>query len=177
MRKFALAGVVAANALVWTTAWWMTTTPAGTAAIVTPQAAERMRAAEAAGAGIEAGPDFAAPSQTHSLSQPLFHRSRQPWQPPAPAAPPPQPPPAPVARPAPQPVKPPAIRLVGVSAPARAAPRALLRREVEVDPVWVVEGDVLEGWTVSRIEPESVLLQLGRQTVSIELYPGVRVGQ
>ena len=48
MRKFALAGVVAANALVWTTAWWMTTTPAGTAAIVTPQAAERMRAAEAA---------------------------------------------------------------------------------------------------------------------------------
>jgi len=172
-----LAAILAANLAIWPAAWAVFERPAGTGAIASPRDAGR-------GGGVADQPklgevlDFSEMSPVQAYSRPLFDKARRPWQPPAPPA-------EPVAEPvAEQVVEPevqalpaPAIRLIGVSSAGVADMKALLQLDESPDPVWVLVGDVLQGWEVGKIDPGSVTIRRGQESMSFELYPEVSSGQ
>ena len=173
-----VAAVLAANLAIWPLAWTVFERPAGTGAIASPRDTGRSGGAMADQPQLGEVLDFSQMSPVQAYSRPLFDKSRRPWQPPAP-------PPAPavepvidqVAAPEVQALPAPAIRLIGVSSSGVSDIKALLMLDESPDPVWVLVGDVLQGWEVGKIDPGSVTIQRGSESMSFDLYPEVSSGQ
>ena len=109
------------------------------------------------------------------FSRPLFAKNRRPWVPPQlPPSPPKRlaQPEKPVARQ----IDPPDFNLIGVSISGGAA-KALLRRNSDLQPVWVSKGEAVGGWIVSAIDSQSIIVRQDDQTVSIDLYPDIGANQ
>ena len=157
--------VVGANVVAWAPMVWLAGNPLDTTAVPIDQSGRGAGVDVAAQDDLEL--DFSELTPVHSYSRPLFSRTRKPWQP-ATRAPEQQVQQRPQAAPQ-QP--PPAVKLVGVSMSGNAVSRALLRHEVEIEPIWVLEGDELDGWMVARIDMHSIELRQGDRTISIDLYP------
>ncbi|MDN2566017.1 hypothetical protein N1F89_07275 [Aquibium sp. A9E412] len=166
-----LLGLFAVNLAGWSGVWWMATQPVDTAAIQPERTAGRALDDLGALPGDEHVLDVAELTPVQAYSRPLFARNRKPWQPPKPP-PAKKPPVQQVAKkPPPPPVPPPPVRLVGVSFAPNMVPRALLRHKAQVEPIWVIPGDNLQGWTVSRIDAQSIELKRGNRKVAVSLYP------
>jgi hypothetical protein len=164
-----LAAVLAANLALWPAAWLAVTTPAGTSPIASPRDAGKSAGALADLPKLEGVLDFSHLSPVQAYSRPLFVPSRRAWEPPPP---PPEPEPQPVAAaPPPPPMPAPALRLVGVSSLGDSDIRALVQLDTAAEPMWVLVGDVLMGWKVGKIEPQSITIQRGKQRMSVALYP------
>lgn len=175
---FKVAAVLAANLAIWPMAWAIFERPAGTDAIASSRDAGRSGGTMADQPQLGEVLDFSQMSPVQAYSRPLFDKSRRPWQPPAP-------PPEPVAEPVPEQVAEPevqalpapAIRLIGVSSSGVSDMKALLQLDESPDPVWVLVGDVLQGWEVGKIDPGSVTIRRGNESMSFDLYPEVSSGQ
>ncbi len=172
-----LAAVVAANLVIWPVAWTVFQRPAGTGAIATPRDAGRSNGNLAAQPDLGEVLDFSQMSPVQAYSRPLFDRSRRPWQPPAPPESPAEPVAAVVEQPDVQELPAPSIRLIGVSSSGAADIKALLQLNETPEPVWVLVGDELQGWTVGKIDPQSITIERGGQSMSFDLYPEVSSGQ
>jgi hypothetical protein len=164
--------VLAANLIVWPSAWYLATDPVSTLPIKQQRNATDLAAAPALGEVL----DFSDLSPVQAYSRPLFSRDRRPWQPPPPD--PTEQVAAPVAAVAPSlPIEPPQAKLVGVSATGGTDLKALLQRSVDPEPEWFIVGDDLEGWTINKINAQSVVMVRGDQSFSLELYPETSAGQ
>nr|WP_295468928.1 hypothetical protein [Mesorhizobium sp.] len=172
-----LAAVVAANLVIWPVAWTVFQRPAGTGAIATPRDAGRANGNLAAQPDLGEVLDFSQMSPVQAYSRPLFDRSRRPWQPPAPADLPAEPVAVVVEQPEVQALPAPAIRLIGVSSSGASDMKALLQLDAFPEPVWVLVGDELQGWKVGNIDPQSITIERGGQSMSFDLYPEVSSGQ
>ena len=172
-----LAAVVAANLVIWPVAWSVFQRPAGTRAIATPRDASRAKGNLAAQPELGEVLDFSQMSPVQAYSRPLFDRSRRPWQPPAPPESPAEPVAAVVEQPDVQELPAPSIRLIGVSSSGASDMKALLQLDETPEPVWVLVGDVLQGWQVAKIGAESITILRGKQFMSFDLYPEVSSGQ
>lgn len=168
----ALLAILAANLVLWPAAWYLATKPVSTLPIKQQRSATDIAAAPTLGAAL----DFSELSPVQAYSRPLFSKDRRPWQPP-----PPDPteqaaaPAAPVATT--EPIEPPQAKLVGVSAAGGSDMKALLHLSVAPEPEWFIVGDDLEGWTINKINAQSVVMVRGEQTFSLELYPEASAGQ
>ena len=172
-----LAAVVAANLVIWPVAWSVFQRPAGTGAIATPRDASRAKGNLAAQPELGEVLDFSQMSPVQAYSRPLFDRSRRPWQPPEPLDLPAEPVAAIVEQPDVQELPAPTIRLIGVSSSGASDMKALLQLDETPEPVWVLVGDVLQGWQVAKIGAESITILRGKQFMSFDLYPEVSSGQ
>lgn len=98
---------------------------------------------------------------------PLFHASRQPWKAPPPAAPAA---PAPVVRPPAMALAPPkGYTLIGIALSGDMR-IAMLRTQNGGKVVKVVEGQVLDGWTVREIDRDGLHLEAAGAVCTI-LFP------
>jgi len=159
-----LAGLVLANLA-------MATHPIDTSAITSQQS--RQDIFSVAGTAGDAGQasDLSKASFAEWFSRPLFAKNRRPWEPPRlPPSPPKRiaQPEKPVVRQ----VDPPDFNLIGISISAARA-KALVRRNSELPPVWVSEGDAVGDWTVSAIGSQSIIVRQADRTASVNLYPDV----
>jgi hypothetical protein len=151
----------------------------GTEGVRAPAAAVPERAqAAAADARIEGGP--AGAEESHPLAglslvelhdtvrRPLFERKRRAFEPP------PAPAPATVQAPAPAPprrmVDPNALTLLGVLMSERQGAIALVRRNQTGQNMRLQEGDTVDGWTIERIESDSVMLKQGDAKIALQLF-------
>ena len=168
----ALFAILTANLVLWPAAWYLATKPVSTLPIKQQRSASDLATAPALGEVL----DFSELSPVQAYSRPLFSKGRRPWQAPvveqeqevaAPAAP------AAVF----QPIEPPQVKLVGVSSAGGSDLKALMQFSVSPDPEWFIVGDDLEGWTISKINPQSVVIARGEQVMSFELYPEASAGQ
>ncbi len=103
-----------------------------------------------------------------TFSRPLFSIDRRKYEPPKPKPPPPQktvnaPKPAPV-------VNPPELRLIGVSIDGTSA-RALIAGGPDPNPVWVAEGEAIEGWVLAKVLEGAITVTQAGAEFSIDLYP------
>jgi hypothetical protein len=110
----------------------------------------------------------------HAQTRPLFSPTRRPWvAPPAAAALVPEPvQPEPVAV---EPVvavevQPPQVTLLGIEITPTGS-KALTLRAGEADASWLRAGELLDGWTVQKIERTSIELENGSRSITLELYP------
>jgi hypothetical protein len=171
-----VAAVVAANLAVWPLAWVTFEQPADTGPISGQRDAGR-------GGPAPVQPqlgevlDFSELSPVQAYSRPLFSPDRRAWEPPAPPPAPVEPEFEPVAQPDAPPQPAPSIRLIGVSSAGAADMKALLQMPDGGEPVWVLVGDVLEGWAVDRIDPQAITIRLGTEKMTFDLYPEVSSGQ
>ncbi|MCO5159982.1 MAG: hypothetical protein M9939_02510 [Mesorhizobium sp.] len=172
-----LAAVVAANLVIWPAAWAVFERPAGSGAIATPRDASRAKGSLAAQPELGEVLDFSQMSPVQAYSRPLFERSRRPWQPPELPELPAEPVVAVAEEPEVQALPAPTIRLVGVSSSGAADIKALVQLDETPEPVWVLVGDVLQGWKVAEIGAESITILRGKQFMSFDLYPEVSSGQ
>src|SRR5262249_15104966 len=99
-----------------------------------------------------------------TVNRPLFEKSRRPAQPQQEPAMKPQLPQAAVEQPPNQN----ALTLLGVVRGERTI--ALLKRNQGGQNVRAEEGDVIDGWTIKRIDNQSVLLSHGQQQISLQLF-------
>ncbi|WFU66683.1 hypothetical protein [Bradyrhizobium brasilense] len=101
------------------------------------------------------------------LSRPVFSQPRRPFQPPLlqaqPVAAPPQPPAA-VA---------PDIVVDGILLDGSTR-KAHLRKRSGPAGEWRLEGETLDGWTITAITASSVTLSLRDRAFTVELYPSAR---
>lgn len=106
---------------------------------------------------------------TAITNRPLFEQTRRPVSQDAPPEPEPEVEVEEVAAPAaPEQIPPPDLRLLGVlSGGARNS--ALLSLAGD-DAQWLSEGATLEGWTLSEIAPDHVLLTENKRELRVELY-------
>jgi hypothetical protein len=100
-----------------------------------------------------------------TVNRPLFEKSRRPAQLRAEPAMKPEPPQAAVE---PSPPNQNALILLGVVQGERTI--ALLKRNQGGQSVRAEEGDVIDGWTIKRIDNQSVLLSHGQQQISLQLF-------
>jgi len=165
-----IAAVLAANLVLWTGAWLAFATPAGTDAIAAVRDAGRSAGALSAQPELGEVLDFSRLSPVQAYSRPLFDPSRRAWEPPVP-----EPEPLEPAEEVMEPVAPsmpaPAVKLVGVSELGASDIRALVQLDEYPEPVWVIVGDELMGWTVGRIDGQSITIERGQDRVSFDLYP------
>lgn len=61
-----------------------------------------------------------------------------------------------------------ALTLLGIVQGERSV--ALLKRNQGGQNVRAEEGDVIDGWTIKRIDPQSVILSQGQRQVSLQLF-------
>jgi hypothetical protein len=172
-----LAAVVVANLVIWPVAWSVFQRPAGTGAIATPRDASRAKGNLAAQPDLGEVLDFSQMSPVQAYSRPLFDRSRRPWQPPESPELPAEPVAAVVEQPAVEEIAAPTIRLIGVSSSGASDMKALLQFDEAPEPIWVLVGDVLQGWKVAEIDTQSITILRGKQILSFDLYPEVSSGQ
>lgn len=168
----ALFAVLTANLVLWPAAWYLATKPVSTLPIKQQRSASDLAATPALGEVL----DFSELSPVQAYSRPLFSKDRRPWQ--APVVEQEQE----VAVPAEpvavlQPIEPPQVKLVGVSSAGGSDLKALMQFSVSPDPEWFIVGDDLEGWTISKINPQSVVIARGEQVMSFKLYPEASAGQ
>ncbi|MBO0766974.1 MAG: hypothetical protein J2P50_20610, partial [Hyphomicrobiaceae bacterium] len=109
-------------------------------------------------------------SELHdTVARPLFERKRRPVQSPRAPAPvairtPPPPPQRPMADPN-------ALALLGVlMSEGQGGAIALVRRNQTGQNMRLQEGDVVDGWTIYRIEPEGVVLKQGDTNITLQLF-------
>ncbi len=149
--------------------------PVNTSPITAQQSRDSMFSDADTGGHTEQAADLSEPSFVETFSRPLFAKDRRRWEPPPPSKPPPkrvvQP-----EKPAVRQIDRPDFNLIGVSISSGAA-KALVRRNSELDPVWVLEGEAVGGWIVSAIDSQSISVRQKDQTVSINLYPDVSANQ
>lgn len=126
-----------------------------------------------------AGPTSAAPVAEHveirplgpltayreTLTRPLFHPSRRPLVAPAPSAEAPAEPPAEIAA-----AEPSRMKLLGLIRTGARAQRALIRLEGQPYGTWVDVGGEIEGWRLSSIEPNKVLIEKNGGREELLLY-------
>lgn len=93
-----------------------------------------------------------------TVGRPLFNPSRRPVQRSEP-----------VAR-APKKMDPAKLRLVGVMKPDDGPPRALMRFADEPAGRWIAEGGEYHGWTLTKVNDGSVIVEAGGQTQEIMLF-------
>lgn len=103
-------------------------------------------------------------SELHdTVRRPLFEKRRRPVEIPVKEAPKPPPPVAPRGP------DPNALTLMGVLAGEQQS-FALLKRNRSGQDVRAQEGDVVDGWTIARIEPQRVILQHGSTEIALQLF-------
>lgn len=93
-----------------------------------------------------------------TVSRPLFNPSRRPVQRSEP-----------VAR-APKKMEPAKLRLVGVMKPDDGPPRALMRFADESTGRWIAEGGEYHGWTLTKVNDGSVIVEAGGRSQEIMLF-------
>jgi hypothetical protein len=101
-----------------------------------------------------------------TVQRPLFEKRRRPVEPPkerVSAAPAPLP--VPVRR-----ADPNALTLLGVLTSENQGAIALVRRNQTGQSMRLQEGDTVDGWTVERIEAESVMLRQGDTKVALQPF-------
>ena len=101
-----------------------------------------------------------------TVQRPLFEKKRRPVEPPpvrVSAAP--VPPPVAARR-----ADPNALSLLGVLLSEGQGTIALVRRNQTGQSMRLQEGDTVDGWTVERIEPESIMLRQGDTKVALQLF-------
>lgn len=168
-----LAAILAANLVLWPAAWLAFSKPAGTSPIASPRDAGKSAGALTDQPELAGELDFSHVSPVQAYSRPLFVPSRRAWEPPPPPAEPEPESQSVAAAPPPPPMPPPALRLVGVSSLGESDVRALVQLDTAAEPVWVLVGDVLMGWKVGKIDPQSITMLRGKQRMSVNLYPEV----
>jgi hypothetical protein len=106
-----------------------------------------------------------------TVGRPLFERSRRPVEPPR------APTPVAVQAPAPPPPRrmadPNALTLLGVlmrEGEGQGGAIALVRRNQTGQNMRLQEGETVDGWTIDRIEPESVVLRQGDTKIALQLF-------
>jgi hypothetical protein len=103
--------------------------------------------------------DKRAPEQFPEIvNRPLFNPSRRPVQPAEPA----------IVR-APR-MEPSRLRLVGVMKPDDGPPRALIRYADEPTGRWIAEGGEYHGWTLTKVNENSVIVEAGGRTLELMLF-------
>jgi hypothetical protein len=102
-----------------------------------------------------------------TIRRPLFEKRRRPVAPPTPAMPAPAPVAAVTRR---QAADPNALTLLGILTSESHGAIALLRRNQTGQNVRLQEGDVLDEWTIERIEPERVVLGNGDTKIALQLF-------
>jgi hypothetical protein len=103
--------------------------------------------------------DKKAPEQFPEIvGRPLFNPSRRPVQPAEPAV---------VRAPKMEPSK---LRLVGVMKPDEGPPRALIRYADEPAGRWIAEGGEYRGWTLTKVNENSVIVEAGGRTQELMLF-------
>jgi hypothetical protein len=125
----------------------------------TPERDVPAPAAPAAVAPAEAVARFSLPelpTLTESVDRPLFYANRRP------------PTPDPVAVPAAAPIQRGDFSLVGVSI-RRDRREALIRRNSTKALAWVAEGDKLDEWKVTSVQPDRIVLEQGAEREVVEL--------
>ncbi len=149
--------------------------PVNTSPITAQQSRDSMFSDADTGGHTKQTADLSELSFVETFSRPLFAKNRRRWEPPPPSKPPPkrvvQP-----KKPAVRQIDRPDFNLIGVSISDGAA-KALVRRNSELEPVWVSEGEAVGGWIVSAIDSQSISVRQKDQTVSIDLYPDVSANQ
>lgn len=93
-----------------------------------------------------------------TVSRPLFNSTRRPVQRTEPTA----------AR-APK-VEPAKLRLVGVMKADDGPPRALIRYADEPTGRWIAEGSEYQGWTLTKVNEGSVIVEAGGRTQELMLF-------
>jgi hypothetical protein len=92
-----------------------------------------------------------------TVSRPLFNPSRRPVQRSETVARAPK-------------AEPPKLRLVGVMKPDDGPPRALIRFADEPTGRWIAEGAEYHGWTLTKVNEGSVIVEAGGRTQEIMLF-------
>jgi hypothetical protein len=93
-----------------------------------------------------------------TVARPLFNPTRRPMdRPEAVAVRPPK-------------VEPAKLRLVGVMKPDGAPPRALIRFADDPTGRWVAEGSEYHGWTLTKVNEGSVIVEAGGRTQELLLF-------
>jgi hypothetical protein len=165
--------VVLAGAAAWD--WWARPGADGEPAVAAVRAVAPRpdKAAPAAEAGTETnGPERGAHAlaslaldELHdTVRRPLFEKTRRPVEPPARAV---QGLPLPVQK---RQADPGALTLYGVLVNEGHGAIALLRRNQTGQNVRLEVGDAVDGWTIERIETDSVQLVQGDARVTLELF-------
>lgn len=102
---------------------------------------------------------------SQTLARPIFARARQPWSaPPAARA---SATAAPAVSDAPAAIE---FTVAGVTI-SSILKQAFLVSKARPEGLWVTEGGVLGGWTVSTITPTGAVLRNGERSVGLRLYP------
>jgi hypothetical protein len=103
-----------------------------------------------------------------TLAHPVFFKSRVPYLPPRPAAPPASPV---VAKPPPVPViVDPGLAVAGIVI-SGGVRKAYIHGKADPHGSWVAEGESLTGWKVQAIDADGVKLQQQDHTIELQLYP------
>jgi len=105
--------------------------------------------------------DKRTPEQLQEIvSRPLFNPTRRPVERTEPAA---------AAARAPK-VEPARLRLVGVMMTEGGAPRALIRYADEPTGRWIAEGGEYHGWTLTKVNEGSVIVEAGGRSLELMLF-------
>jgi hypothetical protein len=154
---------VLAGLLLWD--WLSGESPPESGAAKQSVAVTRDRGPDAATSSVRSEPlaNLALGDLHDTIDRPLFEKGRRPVKPPiiqpAKASPPPPP----------RGPDPNALELVGILAGDQQA-IVLLKRRQSGQQVRVQQGDIVDGWTIDRIEPQRVILKHGATEVALQLF-------
>ena len=136
---------------------------------------------------LSSSPDEMKVGQTTALANPVFRRSRKPFDPaelvqpavPQPPAAAPQPVPKIIVQPEPPPAIPPPqpiqtveslqLSLKGIYA-FNGERKALIVNPTQPLGAWLPVGAEINDWTITKVEPNIVTLSMGEQTIQLKLY-------
>ena len=104
---------------------------------------------------------------SQSMTRPIFSRTRLPFKPPQPVLPAPPPMPLPAIVPPRQAEE--GIALLGIVLSGDTR-RALLRLRAFPQGKWVTVGEEVNGWRLSEVAPDRVMLQAVGQSLQLKLY-------
>jgi hypothetical protein len=170
--------IVLAGLLLWDRRADWSTEGVGVPGAAMPDAA-RAAPANPVDTGVDTAPERAEGShplaglvlsELHdTVGRPLFERRRRPVEPPR------APTPVAVQAPAPPPPRgmagPNALTLLGVlMSEGQGGAIALVRRNQTGQNMRLQEGETVDGWTIDRIGPESVVLRQGDTKIALQLF-------
>ena len=135
---------------------------------------------------LSSSPDEIKVGQTTALANPVFRRSRKPFDPSDLVQPPVTQPPAAAPLPVPQIIVQPEPPAIPPPQPIQTAESLQLslrgiyafngeRKALIVNPTqplgaWLPVGAEINDWTITKVEPNIVTLSLGEQTIQLKLY-------